>query len=111
MTETSSGRDVDAIGLIFSARIIGIGQNAGINVIPAEDRPDDKSEDEKLITVLSGDYSLSKDQSDEEETTSDISSLNTVVPVMIRTKDGWEFKAPSRKRNEQKGQEQKVDWM
>jgi hypothetical protein len=44
-----------------------------------------------MLSVLGADHKLSA--IDEEE---DSSTLNTVVPVMIRTKEGWEFKAPLR---------------
>ena len=39
------------------------------------------------------------------------STLNSVVPVMIRTKDGWEFKAPLTNPGNKNGQQRKVNWL
>lgn len=96
-----------AVGLIFSSQIIGIGHNVGLNSEATEEIPSDENSDDSLMSVLGADYKLSA--VDEEEEGS--SSLNTVVPVMIRTKDGWEFKAPTRIPKNEKGQERKVDWL
>ena len=45
-----------------------------------------------MLSVLGADHKLSAIDEEEE----DSSTLNTVVPVMIRTKEGWEFKASLR---------------
>jgi len=94
-----------AIGLIFSGQIIGVGHNVGLNSQETEDVPKEKSS-ETLMSVLGSDYKLSSVEEEEE----DSSTINTVVPVMIKTREGWEFKAPlSSPGNDNK--ERKVNWL
>jgi hypothetical protein len=67
--------------------------------------------------VLGPDYSVNEDEDDEDA----VSTLAPVVPVLIRTLNGWEFKAPSRtihpagetrpgQQPQQKGARQ-IDWL
>lgn len=84
-----------------------MGHNVGLNSQETEDIPEDQDSVGSYMSVLGTDYKLSAVDEVEE----DSSSLNTVVPVMIRTKDGWEFKAPTRIPSNEKGQERKVDWL
>ncbi|MDH5387799.1 MAG: filamentous hemagglutinin N-terminal domain-containing protein [Gammaproteobacteria bacterium] len=105
----NNGSGTVAIGLIFSGQIIGVGHNVGLNSGQTETVVNDQINTDSYISVLGADYNLSSLTEEEE----DSSSLNNVVPVMIRTRDGWEFKAtPRRPMNQQRqGQERKVDWL
>ncbi len=96
-----------AVGLIFSGQIIGVGHNVGVNSTETEEVPADKQNEDSMLSVLGADYKLSAVDEEEE----DSSTLNTVVPVMIRTKYGWEFKAPLRAPLNKQGKERKVDWL
>ncbi|MFC1589269.1 hypothetical protein ACFL3P_03255 [Pseudomonadota bacterium] len=96
-----------AIGLIFSNQIIGVGHNVGLGSQQVDGVLEYQDDTESFISVLGSDYKLS----DVEEESEDSSTLNTIVPVMIRTKEGWEFKSPLRNPTNQKGKERKVDWL
>jgi hypothetical protein len=96
-----------AVGLIFSGQIIGVGHNVGINSQATEEVPQNEDSAGSYMSVLGADYKLSAIDEEEE----DSSTLNTVVPVMIRTQDGWEFKAPLRAPVDKNGGERKVDWL
>jgi len=96
-----------AVGLIFSGQIIGVGHNVGVYSQQTEEAPADKEGDKSLMSVLGTDHKLSAVDEEEE----DSSTLNTVVPVMIRTKDGWEFKVPLRNPANPQGKERKVNWL
>ena len=96
-----------AIGLIFSNQIIGVGHNVGLGSQQAEGAIDYQDEVGSFISVLGEDYNLSEVEEDVE----DSSTLNAIVPVMIRTQDGWEFKAPLGSPVNQEGKERKVDWL
>jgi len=96
-----------AVGLIFSGQIIGVGHNVGVYSQNTEEAPADKESDKSLMSVLGTDHKLSAVDEEEE----DSSTLNTVVPVMIRTKEGWEFKVPLRNPVNPEGQERKVNWL
>jgi hypothetical protein len=111
-----------AIGLIFSSEIIGIGHNVGASsdarsalADAAEQSNADQGTD--LISVLGPDYSVNEDEDDEDA----VSTLAPVVPVLIRTLHGWEFKAPSRTihpagktrpgQQPQHKNERQIDWL
>ncbi|PCJ86081.1 MAG: hypothetical protein COA54_09595 [Thiotrichaceae bacterium] len=100
-----------AVGLIFSGQIIGVGHNVGLNAENTEgvlfEEVNSNAESDSLMSVLGADYKLSAVDEEEE----DSSTLNTVVPVMIRTNDGWEFKAPLSNPTNEKGGERKVNWL
>jgi hypothetical protein len=94
---TNLGTGDVAIGLVFSSEIIGIGHNvgshsdsSGVTIDASVQADTDQGSD--LISVLGPDYSINEDEDDEEV----VSTLAPVVPVLIRTLNGWEFKAPSR---------------
>ena len=110
-----------AIGLIFSSEIIGIGHSVGSNSDSVGAYADSSFADaepaQDLISVLGPDFSVIEDEDDEEA----VSTLAPVVPVLIRTLSGWEFRAPSRnvrptgeaapgQQQQQKGTHQ-IDWL
>ena len=103
----NNGSGTVAIGLIFSSQIIGVGHNVGLSSKQTDTVPADPSKTASYISVLGADYKLSAVGEEEE----DSSTLNSIVPVMIRTRDGWEFKAPLRNPANQQGEERKVDWL
>jgi len=104
---SNNGSGDVAVGLIFSGQIIGVGHNVGVNSQNAVVEPAQDNNDSSLMSVLGSDYKLSTVDEEEE----DSSTLNTVVPVMIRTKDGWEFKVPLRNPDSDSRKNRRVNWL
>ncbi|MCZ6578244.1 MAG: hypothetical protein O6927_02695, partial [Gammaproteobacteria bacterium] len=107
------------VGLIFSSQIIGIGHNIGMDstneLNPLNQSIYDEIEaDETLISILGADFQILFGEDDEDDI---VSTMMPSVPVMIKTEDGWEFIAPSRRQNLEKLRnnrnrgERFIDWL
>lgn len=103
----NNGTGEVAIGLIFSAQIIGVGNNVGLAASTMGVLPEYQENNESYISVLGAGHKL-MDVNEEEE---DSSTLNTVVPVMVRTIEGWEFKRPLRSPVNTDSKHRRVDWL
>ncbi len=107
------------VGLVFSNQVIGIGHNIGLDSTETLN-PLDQSNynaiegDETLISILGADFQILFDEDDEDDI---VSTIIPSVPVMIKTLEGWEFIAPSRRQNidklreNQKKGETFIDWL
>ena len=85
-----------AVGLIFSSGVIGVGHVSGLNSTnngAAVNENDPNPVDKEVIALLGEDFVLTTDEEDEEI----VSSMITTVPVLVKTKNGWEFKQPSKR--------------
>jgi hypothetical protein len=107
------------VGLIFSSQIIGIGQNIGSDSDDSESQLNQEQYAELLsddlpISVLGADFKFLFGDDDEDEI---VSTIIPSVPVLVKSVDGWEFVAPSRrqsleriKENQKKGVKY-IDWL
>jgi hypothetical protein len=75
---------------------------------------DEIEADETLISILGADFQILFGEDDEDDI---VSTMMPSVPVMIKTEDGWEFIAPSRRQNLEKLRnnrnrgERFIDWL
>ena len=107
------------MGLVFSNQIIGIGHNVGLD--SSSESSQTRSEryaalesDNPLISILGADFQVVFAEEEEDEI---VSSIIPSVPVMVKTLQGWEFVAPTRRQNldrlrdnRNKG-ERFIDWL
>ena len=74
---------------------------------------DEIAADRTMIAILGSDLEVYFDDDEEDEI---VSTMIPSVPVMIKTLDGWEFVAPTRRqtierlRDSQRKGEQFIDW-
>jgi hypothetical protein len=107
------------VGLVFSNQVIGIGHNIGADSTQTENALDQENydaieADETMISILGAGFQVIFDEQDEDDI---VSTMMPSVPVMVRTLEGWEFIAPTRKqsidklRDNQRRGERFIDWL
>ena len=100
-------------------QVIGIGHSIGVDSTDVlnplnQSVYDDIEADETKISILGADFQVFFDEDEEDEI---ISTIVPSVPVMIKTLEGWEFIAPSRRQNidrlrdNQKKGDRFIDWL
>ena len=107
------------VGLVFSNQVIGIGHNIGADSTQTENALDQANydaieADETMISILGAGFQVVFDEQDEDDI---VSTMMPSVPVMVRTLEGWEFIAPTRKqsidklRDNQRRGVRFIDWL
>ena len=113
-----AGRRV-IVGLVFSNQVFGIGHNVGLDAAETlnplnQVTYDDILADETVISILGADFQVFFDEDEEDDI---VSSIIPSVPIMIKTLEGWDFVAPTRRqridrmRDRQKKGESFIDWL